>query len=152
MLPKVDGATNRNDKQASAVPDPEVVLDTPAGGGQGVVRAKRRRFSAAYKQRILQEVDACQEHGEIGALLRREGLYSSHLSKWRRERAAGQLSDKPRGRKADPQAAELARLRHENERLRKALEKAELIIDVQKKLSQVLGLTMPDTSESGESE
>ena len=69
-----------NGKQPGEVPDPEVR-----------VRAKRRRFSAAYKQRILQEVDACQERGQIGALLRREGLHSSHLSKWRRERAAGQL-------------------------------------------------------------
>jgi transposase len=130
-----------NGKQSGEVPDPEVR-----------VRAKRRRFSAAYKQRILQEADTCQERGQIGALLRREGLYSSHLSKWRQQRDAGRLTDKQRGRKADPLAAENAKLRRENERLRKELEKAELIIDVQKKLSQVLGLTMPDSSETGESE
>jgi transposase-like protein len=133
---------NVNGKQLNEVPDPEVVPG-----------AKRRRFSAAYKLRILQEVDACTQHGEIGALLRREGLYSSHLSKWRQQRDAGRLYDKKRGPKADPQATELARLRRENERLRRELEKAELIIDVQKKLSQVLGLTMPtlpDTSETGE--
>jgi transposase len=130
-----------NGKQPGEVPDPEVR-----------VRAKRRRFSAGYKQRILQEADACQERGQIGALLRREGLYSSHLSKWRQQRDAGRLSDKQRDRKADPLAAENAKLRRENERLRKELEKAELIIDVQKKLSQVLGLTMPDSSETGESE
>ena len=133
-----------NGKKPGEVPDPEVE-----------VRAKRRRFSAAYKQRILQEVDACQERGQIGALLRREGLYSSHLSTWRKQRAVGELTDKQRGRKGDPAAAEVKRLKHENERLRKELEKAELIIDVQKKLSQVLGLTMPalpDTSGSGESE
>jgi len=144
MLRKADGVTNGNDRQASAVPDPEVLM-----------RAKRRRFSTAYKLRILQEADACRERGEIGALLRREGLYSSHLSTWRKQRAVGELADKQRGRKGDPAAAELKRLQRENERLRKELEKAELIIDVQKKLSQVLGLTMPalpDTSGSGESE
>jgi transposase-like protein len=130
-----------NGKQRGEVPDPEVR-----------VRAKRRRFSAAYKQRILQEVDACQERGQIGAMLRREGLYSSHLSKWRQQRAAGRLYDKQRGRKVDRLAAENAKLQRENERLRKELKKAELIIDVQKKLSQVLGLTMPDSSETGESE
>jgi transposase-like protein len=130
-----------NGKQPGAVPDPEVRL-----------RAKRRRFSAAYKQRILQEADACQERGQIGALLRREGLYSSHLSNWRKQRDRGELTERKRGRKGDPAGAELKRLQRENERLRKELEKAELIIDVQKKLSQVLGLTMPNSSETGESE
>lgn len=115
------------------VPDPEVVP-----------RAKRRRFSAAYKQRILAEADRCADTGEIGALLRREGLYSSHLSRWRQLRATGELqalSPQKRGRKGDPQAAELVQLRRENERLKQRLEQAELIIDVQKKLSQMLGLT-----------
>ena len=134
-------ADEANGKQPGEVPDPEVV-----------VRARRRQFSAAYKLRILQEADGCQERGQIGALLRREGLYSSHLSTWRKQRAVGELTDKQRGRKGDPAAAELKRLKRENERLRKELEKAELIIDVQKKLSQALGLTMPDTSGTGESE
>lgn len=135
MLSKLDGVTKRNDKQASAVPDAEVV-----------VRAKRRRFSTAYKLRILQAADACQERGAIGALLRREGLYSSHLSTWRKQRVAGELVDKKRGRKSDPAAAEVKRLKRENERLRRELEKAQLVIEVQKKLSQVLGLseTQPD--------
>jgi transposase-like protein len=141
MLRKADGVTNRNDKQASAVPDPEVV-----------VRAKRRRFSTAYKLRILQEADACQERGAIGALLRREGLYSSNLSTWRKQRDTGELTSKKHGRQGKAGAAELKRLQRENERLRKELEKARLIIDVQKKLSQALELTMPDTSETGESE
>jgi transposase len=138
MLRKAD---NANGKQPGEVPDSEVV-----------VRARRRQFSAAYKLRILQEADGCRARGEIGALLRREGLYSSHLSTWRKQRAVGELTDKQRGRKGDPAAAEVKRLRRENERLRKELEKAELIIDVQKKLSQVLGLTMPDANGSGESE
>ena len=107
-------------------------------------RAERRQFSGAYKLRILEEVDRCAERGQIGALLRREGLYSSHLSKWRRQRAAGQLqalSGQKRGRKAqEVGAAELVRLERENERLRARLEQAELIIDVQKKLSRLLGL------------
>ena len=130
MLSKLEGVTNRNDKQASAVPDAEVV-----------VRAKRRRFSTAYKLRILQAADACQERGAIGALLRREGLYSSHLSTWRKQRVAGELVDKKRGRKGEPAAAEVKRLKRENEWLRRELEKAQLVIEVQKKLSQVLGLS-----------
>lgn len=135
MISKLDGVTKRNDKQASAVPDAEVV-----------VRAKRRRFSTAYKLRILQAADACQERGAIGALLRREGLYSSQLSTWRKQRVAGELADKKRGRQGDPAAAEVKRLKRENERLRRELEKAQLVIEVQKKLSQVLGLseTQPD--------
>jgi transposase len=134
-------ADEANGKQPGEVPDPEVV-----------VRARRRQFSAAYKLGILQEADGCQERGQIGALLRREGLYSSHLSTWRKQRAVGELTDKQRGRKGDPAAAEMKRLQRENERLRQELEKARLIIEVQKKLSQALGLTMPDTSGTGESE
>ena len=99
-------------------------------------KAKRRQFTAKYKLRILQEADRCTERGELGELLRREGLYSSHLSKWRQQRARGQLqglAPKKRGRKGqDPSVAELARLRRENERLRAQLEQAEIIIDVQK--------------------
>ena len=112
------------------MPDPEV----PA-------KAKRRRFSSEYKQRILEEADNCTEPGEVGALLRREGLYSSNLTQWRQQRKAGGLSGlaaKKRGRKKDEQAAEMAQLRRENERLRKQLERAELIIAAQKKLAQVL--------------
>ena len=106
---------------------------------QGVERAKRRRFSAAYKLRIVQEAEECTRSGQIGELLRREGLYSSQLSDWRRERAAGQLqrlSEKKRGPKPAVQAAELASLRRENERLKAQLSQAELIISAQKKLAQ----------------
>jgi transposase len=141
MTSKTDQSIQTNGKTPSDLPETEVVP-----------RARRRRFTAAYKERIVAEADACTERGAIGALLRREGLYSSHLSTWRKQRAVGELTDKQRGRKGDPAAAELKRLKRENERLRKELEKAELIIDVQKKLSQVLGLTMPDTSGNGESE
>ena len=114
-----------------AIPDPEVVL-----------KPKRRQFTADYKRRILQEADACTQPGEIGALLRREGLYSSHLTTWRQQRQRGELqglAPAKRGRKADPQAREVARLQRENARLQAQVERAELIIDVQKKLSQLLG-------------
>ncbi len=116
------------------VPDPEVSE-----------KARRRRFSAAYKLKILREADAGSEPGEIGALLRREGLYFSHLSKWRRQRDAGALEGlrpKKRGRKARPvdlQAKRIAQLERETERLRRKLEQAETIIEVQKKLSRILG-------------
>ena len=127
-------------------PDPEVKLATP-----------RRQFSAKEKLRILEEADACTEPGEIGALVRREGIYSSYLSRWRRARDRGQLdglSAKKRGpkRTVDRELAEEnATLRRENERLRVRLEQAETIIEVQKKLSQMLGLATP-TQESPERE
>ena len=131
---------NRNGQLEAEVPDPEVVP-----------RAKRRHFSAKYKLRILSEADQCAQRGEIGALLRREGLYSSHLTTWRRQGDRGQLeglTPKKRGRKPDPQAAELARLQRENERLKARLEQAETIIEVQKKLSQMLGLPPAEKDES----
>lgn len=104
-------------------------------------KAERRQFSADYKLRVLAEADRCSEPGQIGALLRREGLYSSHLSKWRQQRERGALGQQ-RGRKADPQTAELKRLQHENERLRSRLERAEHIIEVQKKLAELLGTSL----------
>jgi transposase-like protein len=137
--------------------------ETPAEGGfrgppdpEVPEKATRRRFSAAYKLKILQEVDACTEPGEIGALLRREGLYSSLLSTWRRQRARGALeglTPKKRGRKAvrnDPLAVEHERLRKENERLKQRLEQAELVIEVQKKVSELLGIPLkrPEPDES----
>jgi transposase-like protein len=112
-------------------------------------RAKRRRFSAAYKLRIVQEADGCTKPGEIGALLRREGLYSSHLVEWRRARDQGQLeglTPKRRGPKPDPDTAlkrRVEKLERENARLTKKLEAAETIIEVQKNVSRLLGLTTP---------
>ncbi len=108
-------------------------------------RAKRRQFSSEYKKRILEEADACTERGQIGALLRREGLYSSHLDKWRRQCEQGTLAGltaKPRGRKPHREAVELTRLRCENERLQRKLERAETIIAFQKKLADLLGIPM----------
>ncbi len=128
---------NGNGQPTTNVPDPEVVVKT-----------KHRRFTGEYKRRILQEADACRQPGEVGALLRREGLYSSHLTTWRQQRDRGArqgLMPAKRGRKSDPQAVENARLQRENAQLKAQLERAELIIDVQKKVSQLLG---PTTLES----
>ncbi len=124
-----------NGPSSPTIPDPEVVT-----------KPERRRFTAEYKYRILQEAEACTQPGEVGALLRREGLYSSHLTTWRQQRQRGErqgLTPVKRGRKADPHAAEIARLQRENTQLQAQLERAELIVDVQKKLSQLLGL--PET-------
>lgn len=119
-----------------------------------VAKAKRRKYPAEYKMRILREVEECKGAGEVGALLRREGLYSSLLSKWREQREAGSLaglSVHRRGPKADVQAKELARLQRENKRLREKLERAELIIEVQKKVAQLLGVTPPEPPADEES-
>jgi transposase len=131
-----------NEKEQSKMADPEVVP-----------RAERKRFTAEEKLRILEEAEACTRPGEIGALVRREGIYSSYLSRWRRAREQGQLkalSSKKRGPKtsADKELAEeVVRLRRENERLEARLEQAEIIIEVQKKLSRLLGVS-PETNES----
>jgi transposase-like protein len=121
-------------------PDPEVAAT-----------ARRRQFSSSEKRRILAAADACKETGEIGALLRREGIYSSHLATWRKQRAAAEqaaLAPQKRGRKADPVLAEARRLdqlTRENERLRRQLAQAHTIIDVQKKVSTLLGLLTDET-------
>jgi transposase-like protein len=107
-----------------------------------MARPKRRRFSAAYKRSILEEADRCTEAGDIGALLRREGLYCSNLTTWRRQRQHGELEGAKRGRKpVSDQAKQVKQLQRENQRLKRKLEQAELVIEVQKKLSQLLGLT-----------
>ena len=127
---------NANGKVSERMVDTEVVE-----------KAKRRHYTAEYKLRILHEVDACKGTGEIGALLRREGLYSSLISKWREQWDRGSLEGlgaHKRGPKVDLQAVELARVKRENERLRKRLERAELIIDVQKKVAQMLGVSVEE--------
>ena len=124
--------SNRNGQQAASGPDPEV---RP--------KVQHRQFTAEYKALILSEADACHVPGQIGALLRREGLYSSHLVAWRRARAqstkAG-LSPHARGPKVNPLAAENAAQAREIVRLQAKLQRAETIIAVQKKLCTLLGL------------
>ena len=125
---------NSNGSVKEAMPNTEVVA-----------KAKRKQFTAAEKLRILREVDACQGSGEVGALLRREGIYSSYLTTWRKQRELGELdglTPHKRGPKPDPQAIELAKLRRENARLQERLRQAELIISVQKKVAQMFGETL----------
>jgi transposase-like protein len=119
--------------------------------------AKRRKFDPAYKLAVLGEADRLTGSGEIGALLRREGLYSSQLTGWRREREAGALEalGRRRGRKAKstPEQKRVATLAARNARLERELEQARLIIEVQKKLCMLLGLpTAEDTPEPTGSE
>ena len=114
-----------------------------------VAKAKRRQYAAEYKLRILREIDECKGSGEVGALLRREGLYSSLVSKWREQSERGSLtglSGHRRGPKVDPQAVEIVRLQRENKRLQEKLERAELIIDVQKKVARLLGVPLEDNN------
>lgn len=114
-----------------------------------VPKAKRREFSLAYKNQILSEVDSCTQAGQIGSILRREGLYSSHLTTWCRQRERGELAGS-RGRPARPEAEqEVTRLRQENEQLQHRLAQAEAVIDIQKKVSQLIGLTLHN-SQPGE--
>jgi transposase-like protein len=135
MTQKQANKLKENGSGPTAQPDPEVLP-----------KAKRRTFTAAYKLWVLAEADKCrQQPGQIGALLRREGLYSSHLTTWGRQREAGQmdgLKPRKRGRKRDEEAAEMKQLRWENKRLTRQLEQAELIIEAQKKLSEILGITL----------
>ena len=125
-------------------PSPEV-LEKPV----------RRRFAVEYKVGILAEADACTEMGQVGELLRREGLYSSHLSNWRRQRDEGVLAGltpKRRGRKSKPEnpvADENERLQRENHRLKEKLRQAELIIDVQKKVSEMLSIPLKSPDGEG---
>ena len=124
---------------APAAPDPEV----PA-------RHARRRFTTAYKLDILRKADACSRHGELGALLRREGLYSSHLITWRQQRERG-LTPKKRGRKAVPVNPAMKKLEQENRRLTTRLKKAEALLDFQKKLSSLLQIPLiPFESDEGD--
>ena len=117
----------------------------------------RRRFTVEYKLRLLAEADRCTELGQIGEVLRREGLYSSHLTNWRKQRDEGVLAGlkpKRRGRKAkrkNPLADEVAQLQRENRHLEEKLRQAELIIDVQKKVSEMLNIPLktPDGEEAG---
>jgi len=124
-------------------PDPEVTE-----------RAKRRRFTAEYKLRVLREADACKGDGDLGALLRREGLYSSHLATWRRQRdeiAKAGLKARKRGPKPKAVDPKVKRLERENARLKRQLEQAETIIRFQKKLSKLLGISLkPPTGDEND--
>lgn len=118
----------------ATAPDPEV----PA-------KVQRRQFTAAYRRRILKEADACHKHGELGALLRREGLYSSHLVNWRRQREQGELvagRARKRGPTPKPVDPRVKQLEVENRRLQRKLARAETIITLQKKVAEILGIPL----------
>ncbi len=114
----------------------------------------RRKFTAKYKLEILKKAEKCSRPGQIGLLLRKEGLYSSNLTTWRKQRDKGLLeamTPKKRGRKRvekNPLAREVARLQRDNERLKKKLKQAETIIEVQKKISQLLGISQDHNEEN----
>jgi len=131
------GAANSRRAAAPPAPDPEVVA-----------KARRRKFTAEYKLGVVEEADRATDPGAIGALLRREGLYSSHLVEWRRLRDAGALGalSKKRGRKStrNPLAEENCKLKAELVQVKKKLQQAEIIIDVQKKVSALLGIALPE--------
>jgi transposase len=129
--------------ERSEIAVPEAMKDAIRPDPEVVVRAQRRQFTAEYKKRILAEADSAHEPGAIGALLRREGLYSSHLTHWRQQRDLG-LAQHRRGPKPkhDPLSEEVRKLRQQNDRLTQRLARAELIIDVQKKVSSLLGISL----------
>lgn len=139
------GSRREKSENRSGPSDPEV----PA-------RPRRRSFTREYKRRILEEADACSEPGEIGALLRREGLYSSHLAQWRQQRREGGLRGLepkkrgPRARSNSAEAKRLAELERENARLKARLDKAQQIIDFQKKVAEILQIPLnrPESEES----
>jgi len=130
--------------EGEVAPDPEVPT-----------KPVRRHYNVEYKLRILKLADACTERGSLGALLRREGVYASTINTWRRQRdrgVLGALTPKKRGRKGsdrNPLVLEMEKLRKENARLAERLRKAEIIIDVQKKISMVLGISPAITEEDG---
>lgn len=138
LEPTFSKVTERSDVTSEKPSEPDLEI---------LEKAKRRRFPAAYKLRILEEADRCREPGEVSGLLRREGLYSSNLTEWRRARQEGALSalSKSRGRKGrrrDPMDRENAHLRKENARLRRRLEQAQMILEIQKKASEILGIPL----------
>ena len=139
---RATGVAREADKFNGVGPDPEVAD-----------KATRRRFSAKYKRRIVREADRCTKPGELGALLRREGLFSSALSTWRRQRDAGELAGlRPakRGRKGKPKDARnkrIVELERKNRRLETKLVQAETVIAIQKKVSSLLGIPLKSADE-----
>jgi len=138
--PDTEGARRATGEAGSAgtsratPPDPEV----PA-------KVQRRQFTAEYRRRILKEADACKKHGTLGALLRREGLYSSHLVNWRRQRDQGELvagRARKRGPVPKPVDPKMRQLEVENRRLQRKLARAETIITLQKKVAEILGIPL----------
>lgn len=142
FLKETTSNSRRSDLRVAkpGVPDPEVLE-----------RPRRKRFTAEYKLRILKEIDAAARWGEVGAILRREGLYSSHIAAWRKQKEKGELdglSQKKRGPKAARKDAlaekRLEDLEKENRRLQRHLKRAEIMLDIQKKISEITGIPLKD--------
>jgi len=165
-MAEVKGKSNPSGGPERSVGPPEKREGVPASRLQEAMdlevseKPTRRRFSAEYKIRILKEAEACKQPGELGSLLRREGLYWSSLTLWRKQREAEGvkgLSPKKRGRKkkpADPSAKKIAQLEREKKRLQRKLEQAETIIEIQKKVAALLEVEMksPESGEGGGSD
>lgn len=131
---RATGTSGPMTTSGASAPDPEV----PA-------KVQRRRYPVEYRLRILKEADACKKPGDLGALLRREGLYSSHLITWRRQRERGALASmraQKRGPKARPVDPRIKQLEAENRRLQRKLQRAETIITLQKKVAEILGIPL----------
>ena len=142
-------------RRATGVSPARVAVERArAADPEVAAKAKRRRFTPEYKLRIVREAAAAKTPGEIGALLRREGLYSSHLADWRRQRERGEFAglSAKRGRKAEPVnplAKRVAELEREKRRLERKLEQAELLLDIQKKASRLLEIPLRSQDDDG---
>ncbi len=138
--PEVEGA-----RRATAASGSSATLRAPAPNPEVSAKVTRRQFTAEYRRRLLTEADACTKPGALGALLRREGLYSSHLANWRRQREQGELvagRARKRGPIAVPVDPRLQPLEAENRRLQRKLARAETIITLQKKVAEILGIPL----------
>ena len=149
-----EGAEAEGARRATAAFGPSVTSRATDPDPEVPAKAQRRRFPAEYRLRILTQADACKKPGELGALLRREGLYSSLLTNWRRQREQGALQDMrgrrrgPKSRPVDP-LSRVKQLEAENRRLQRKLQRAETIITLQKKVAEILGIPLKplDTDE-----
>ena len=154
MVPrKMEGVAPGREERGDERPGATVAASPPVPDPEVPAKATRRRFTAAYKLLIVEKADACETPGEIGELLRREGLYSSHLSAWRKAAREGSLRElakkrgpKPAGGKRE--ARKVRKLERENARLREELRKARIIIDVQGKVAGLLGVSPGDGKRS----
>jgi len=138
--PDAEGA-----RRATGVAGPAATSRVTAPDPEVPAKIQRRQFTAEYRRRILKEADACKEHGALGALLRREGLYSSHLVNWRRQREQGELvagRARKRGPVPKPVDPRVKQLEVENRRLQRKLARAETIIMLQKKVAEILGIPL----------
>ena len=138
--PEAEGA-----RRATGASGPSATLRAPSPDPEVPAKVQRRHFTAEYRRRILKEADACKKHGALGALLRREGLYSSHLANWRRQREQGELVPgraRKRGPTFKPIDPRVKQLEGENRRLQRKLARAETIITLQKQVAEILGIPL----------